>query len=294
LPLQDAGQWLLTTIYGVVSHVSVFQVLGAYGVAIVVMTIIIRLALAPLQQFQLVTQRKTMAEQRKLAPQVADLRKKYKKDTQRLNSEMMKLYQEHGVNPLGGLIGCLPLVVQMPILSALYFVFRFRAPSLHLPTHFLFVQNLNDIPMQHAMVAIAGIGIPQITYLVFPVLAAITTLVQTRMMQMPPPPNPTDQELQTIQMQRTMMLISPLLIGYFALTVPVALGLYWFIGNCVSIIQQSFVVGWGNLLPSRFRTVAGGAPAPPSRGSLPGPQPGSSPRPKNGGGNPKKPKRQTP
>jgi len=293
LPLQDAGQWLLTTIYGVVSHVSVFQVLGAYGVAIVVMTIIIRLALAPLQQFQLVTQRKTMAEQRKLAPQVADLRKKYKKDTQRLNSEMMKLYQEHGVNPLGGLIGCLPLVVQMPILSALYFVFRFRAPSLHLPTHFLFVQNLNDIPMQHAMVAIAGIGIPHITYLVFPVLAAITTLVQTRMMQMPPPPNPTDQELQTIQMQRTMMLISPLLIGYFALTVPVALGLYWFIGNCVSIIQQSFVVGWGNLLPSRFRTVAGGAPAPPSRGSLPGPQTGSYTRTKNGG-NPKKPKRQTP
>ena len=113
--------------------------------------------------------------------------------------------------------------------------------------------------MQHAMVAIAGIGIPHITYLVFPVLAAITTLVQTRMMQMPPPPNPTDQELQTIQMQRTMMLISPLLIGYFALTVPVALGLYWFIGNCVSIIQQSFVVGWGNLLPSRFRTVAGGS-----------------------------------
>jgi len=51
------------------------------------------------------------------------------------------------------------------------------------------------------------------------------------------------------------------------LNVPAGLGLYWFIGNCVSIIQQSFVVGWGNLLPSRFRTVAGGAPALPSKAS---------------------------
>jgi len=51
------------------------------------------------------------------------------------------------------------------------------------------------------------------------------------------------------------------------LNVPAGLGLYWFIGNCVSIIQQSFVVGWGNLLPSRFRTVAGGAPTLPSKAS---------------------------
>ncbi len=250
----------MTTIYSFVQGLTVFEEIGAYGVAIVLMTILIRLALAPLQQFQLVTQRKTMAEQRKLAPDVQELRKKYKKDPQRLNQEMMKLYQEHGINPLGGLFGCLPLVVQMPILSALYFVFRFRAPSLHMPTHFLFVPNLNDIPTGHAIFALFGLPIPTIAYLIFPLLAALTTLVQTKMMQMPPPPNPTEQEQQTLQMQRTMVFISPLMIGYFALTVPVALALYWFVGNCVSIIQQSFVVGWGNLLPSRFRTVAGGAP----------------------------------
>ena len=51
-------------------------------------------------------------------------------------------------------------------------------------------------------------------------------------------------------MQRTMVVISPLMIGYFALQVPAGLGLYWFVGNCVSIIQQSFVVGWGNVLPA--------------------------------------------
>jgi hypothetical protein len=109
------------------------------------------------------------------------------------------------------------------------------------------------------------------------------------MLQMPPPPNPTEQELQTLQMQRTMLWISPLMIGYFALNVPAGLGLYWFIGNCVSIIQQSFVVGWGNVIPSRFRTVAGGAPSlPPNKGPGGGPKAGPAKGPKpNGGGKPK-------
>jgi YidC/Oxa1 family membrane protein insertase len=282
--------WLLSNIYGALHGIAILDTIGTYGVTIIVVTIIIRLLLAPLQQFQLVTQRKTMAEQRKLAPEVAELRKKYKKEPQKLNAEMMKLYQEHGINPLGGMIGCLPLVVQIPILTALFYVFRDWAPSAHVVAHFLFVPNLNDNPSSHLL--IHGLPIPSLEYLVFPVLAAITTLIQTRMLQMPLPPNPTDQEAQTQSMQRTMLWISPLMIGYFALNVPAGLGLYWFIGNCVSIIQQSFVVGWGNVLPARFRTVAGGSPSLPSKGY------GVTPKnltPKNlprNGSKPKKPKRQ--
>jgi YidC/Oxa1 family membrane protein insertase len=249
----------LSTIYSHVHGIAIFDAIGSYGIAIIVVTIIIRLVLAPLQQFQLVTQRKTMAEQRKLAPEVAELRKKYKKEPQKLNAEMMKLYQEHGINPLGGMIGCLPLIVQIPILTALFYVFRDWAPSAHVLAHFLFVSNLNTNPSAHLL--IAGLPIPSPAYLIFPLLAAITTLIQTRMLQMPLAPNPTDQEAQTQQMQRTMLWISPLMIGYFALNVPAGLGLYWFIGNCVSIIQQSFVVGWGNVLPARFKPGAGGAPS---------------------------------
>src|SRR5712692_2717897 len=104
--------------------VPIINSIGAYGVAIIVLTLIIRLALSPLTQFQLVTQRKTVVEQRKLAPEIAEIRKKFKKDPQKLNQETMKLYQEHGVNPLGGMIGCLPLIVQIPILTALYYVFQ--------------------------------------------------------------------------------------------------------------------------------------------------------------------------
>ncbi len=282
--------WLLNAIYIHLQGAPIVESIGAYGVAIIVLTIIIRLALAPLQQFQLVTQRKTMVEQRKLAPEVGELRKKYKKDPQKLNTEMMKLYQEHGVNPLGGLVGCLPLVVQIPILTALYYVFTDFARSHHIAAHFLFVPNLNENPNHHVM--FSGLPIPSPEYLVFPLLAALTTLIQSRMLQMPPPPNPTEQELQTQQMQRTMVWLSPLMIGYFALNVPAGLGLYWFIGNCVSIIQQSFVVGWGNVLPARFRrSVAGGSngkgESPPKKGPPGGP---GRAEPRNGS-RPKKPKR---
>lgn len=280
--------WLLQAIYNQVQGFPLVDQIGAFGVAIIVLTILIRLAMAPLQQFQLVTQRKTMVEQRKLAPEVGELRKKYKKDPQKLNAEMMKLYQEHGVNPLGGLVGCLPLIVQIPILTALYYVLTDFARSNHVAAHFLFVPNLNANPLHQPW--FAGMPIPSPEYLVFPLLAAITTLVQSRMLMMPPPVNPTEQEQQTAQMQRTMVWLSPLMIGYFALNVPAGLGLYWFIGNCVSIIQQSFVVGWGNVLPARFRrTVAGGSDARSGPVTKKGPQAGPRPNP-NSGSKPKKPK----
>src|SRR5713226_5679104 len=282
--------------------VPVINTIGAYGVAVIILTILIRLLLAPLQQFQLVTQRRTMTEQRKLAPQVAELRKKYKKEPQRVNAEMMKLYQEHGVNPLGQLVGCLPLIVQLPILTALYYVFTRFGTIHHAASPFLFIPNLNDVPRDHHL--IAGLPIPAIAYLIFPLLAAVTTFVQSKMLQMPPPPNPTEQELQTQQMQKTMVWLSPLMIGYFALNVPAGLGLYWFVGNCVSIIQQYFVVGWGSLLPARFRRIVSGGSdgkgalpprkgpdVPPRKGPDVPPRKGPDGGPKSPPGNGVKPKR---
>jgi len=275
----------LNFLYVHLQTVPLAETIGAYGIAIVILTIIIRALLSPLTYFQLRTQRKTMVEQRKLAPQVAELRKKFKKDPQKLNAEMMKLYQEHGVNPLGGLVGCLPLIVQIPILTALYYVFQDFARGAHSAAPFLFVSNLNEIPMHHLL--FAGVPIPAPAFLVFPLLSAITTFVQSKMLQQPAPPNPTEQEAQTQSMQRTMVLLSPLMIGYFALQVPAGLGLYWFVGNVVSIILQYFVVGWGNLLPKRdgggpVLAVAPKGGGGPKNGSKPGlkpsPQPGAGSR----------------
>jgi YidC/Oxa1 family membrane protein insertase len=286
--VKDPLAWLLNAIYVQLQGFPVIVTIGAYGVAIILVTIIIRLVLAPLQQFQLVRQRKTMADQRKLAPQVAELRKKYKKDPQKLNAETMKLYQEHGVNPLSGLIGCLPLVVQLPVLTALYYVFR--QANVGSP-HFLFVPNLMALPNSTHFLGLA-IPIPAIAYLVFPLLAAGTTFIQSKMLQQPPPVNPTDQELQMQQTQRMMVYFSPLMIGFFSLSVPAGLSLYWFVGNCVSIIQQSFVVGWGNLRPG-----GGGAKAvlsPPKNAGPPQGPPRQGDRlkgPANGGAQGRKPKK---
>jgi len=151
------------------------------------------------------------------------------------------------------------------VLTALYWVFR----NAHVGSpHFLFVPNLMAFPTQVPI--LAGLPIPAVAYLIFPLLAALTTFVQSKMLQAPAPPNPTEQERQTQQMQRMMVVMSPLMIGYFALQVPAGLGLYWFIGNCVSIIQQYFVVGWGSLRPKG--------------GSSPVIQPKGAGPPKNGGG----------
>ncbi len=275
---------VLNFIYVHFQDVPMLANIGAYGLAIVVLTIGIRLILSPLQQFQLVTQRKSMLEQRKLAPDVAELRKKFKKEPQRLNTEMQKLYSEHGINPFAGLVGCLPLIVQLPILTALYYVFTGFAHSAKVAAHFLFIPNLNDNPNHHLLVSLVnGIGIPEPAYFVFPLLAAATTYVQTKMLQMPPAPNLTEQEAQAQQMQKMMVWMSPLMIGYFAMNVPAGLGLYWFVGNCVSIIQQSFVVGWGNVLPARFRrTVSGGSDERGGPAPKKGPEAGPKIDPRNG------------
>jgi 60Kd inner membrane protein len=171
----------------------------------------------------------------------------------------------------------------------------FRGANVGAP-HFLFVPDLMALPTHTAL--IQGLPIPAIAYLVFPVLAAGTTFIQSKMLQQPTPPNPTEQEQQMQQTQRMMVYFSPLTIAFFSLQVPAGLGLYWFIGNCVSIIQQSFVVGWGNLRPRGGGATAQLTP-PKSGGPPPGPvKPAKPARPGNGvkgpapgGSNGRKPKK---
>jgi YidC/Oxa1 family membrane protein insertase len=208
-------------------------------------TVTVRLLLAPLFHLQLRLSRRSMDQQKKVAPQLAELRKKHKGDPQRQQQEMMALYKEHGINPLGGLSGCLPAVLQFPILTALYYVFYGNARNHTFADHFLWVPHLNDLPSTHPLVP--GLPIPTFVYLVIPLLAAGTTFVQSRMMQQPLSAVPTEQEQQTQQMTRSMQVMMPLMIAYFAIVTPAGLGLYWFMSNCVSIVQQYFVTGWGGL-----------------------------------------------
>jgi YidC/Oxa1 family membrane protein insertase len=264
-------------IYVAVAGVPLLSAVGAYGLAIVILTVIIKVILWPLYQLQLSLSRRSMLEQRKIAPELAALRKKYKGDPQKQQEEMMKLYREHGINPLGPLMGCLPALVQFPILTALYWVFLGNAHNGAFPAHFLFVPNLNDNPSSHPL--LPGLPIPNLTYLIFPLLAAATTFVQSKMIQQPPNPYATEQEQQTQQMTQSMQVMMPLMIVVFAVSTPAGLGLYWFVSNCVAIIQQYFVTGWGALRP------ANGPPPPPPPPSPP-PSSGSG-----GGRSTRKPRR---
>jgi len=196
--------------------------------------------LFPLFQAQLKLTKKSQAEQRKIAPQLAELRKKHKKDPQRLNQETMALYREHGVNPLSSLMGCLPLAVQMPVLIGLYQAIY--------NSHLAVLQHANKVFVFWDLGKAAAVSNP-LTW-VLPLLAAATTFVQSKMYQPAPADGPQDPQVaQMQQMTQSMSLLMPVMILFFAFQprIAQALVLYWIVSNIFSIFQQYTVNGWGQL-----------------------------------------------
>lgn len=180
----------------------------SYALAIVLLTVIIKVALYPLTKKQM----KSMIMMQKLAPEIKSIQEKYKnKDPQKMQQMIMDLYKKHNVNPMAG---CLPLLVQMPILIALYralFDFPFLNPE---HAHLFWVESLSQ----------------RDPYYILPIFAAITTYMQSKMT--------TNMQDQT---QRTMLYTMPVLIGWISSTVPAGLALYWVVFNVVGAIQQWFI-----------------------------------------------------
>lgn len=178
---------------------------GQYGLSILVVTLIIRLAILPLT----LKQTKNSKQMQLLQPELKKLKEKYKDDARKQQEETMKLFQKHNVNPLNG---CLPLLIQMPILLGLYHA----------------IMRNSEIS-QHTFLGMQ-LGEPNVW--VLPALAAITTYVQQKMMasQMP------------AQMQ-SLMFIFPILIFVMAIQFPSALALYWVYSNLFTIVQTYFIYG---------------------------------------------------
>lgn len=148
-----------------------------------------------------------MKAMQELQPRMKELQEKYKNNKEKLQKEMAALYKESGVNPLAG---CLPLVVQMPFLIAIFFALRdFPYEAEH--QRFLFLPNL---------------GAEDPTY-IMPALAAITTYIQSKQTM-------TDNS----QQNKMMLVFMPLFIGYISLTFPGGLVLYWVVSNIIQIVQQ--------------------------------------------------------
>jgi YidC/Oxa1 family membrane protein insertase len=235
----------------------IYSVIGNFGIAIILFTILIRLITHPLSVQQIRSGQKMQELQK--SKEWQDLQKKYKDDKQKLQQEQMKLYQEMGINPLGS---CLPTLIQFPIIIGLYqAIIRVLGGSpvqmIELYGHvypFIPISKLLPIDNQFLWmdlsqperIYILGFGIPLLA-----IIVVATTWLQSRLMT--PPTQPGDQGG---QMTQAMNLYMPLLMGYLALTFAAGLSLYFVTSNVVTIVQYAAMgkVNWRNLLPGSKAT----------------------------------------
>jgi YidC/Oxa1 family membrane protein insertase len=241
-PLEQLLKWLTTGL----NDVPPLHAIGSFGLAVIITTILIRAVLFPVFSWQLRTSRRIQAEQRKVAPQISELRKKYKREPQKLSAEMNKVYREHGISPFSGLTGCVPALVQLPVLIGLYNAIRNATSSLGagVGKGFLWIDDVSQSAAPNGNWS----HVPtHPAYLILPLLAAAFTFAQSRMMMQPQRADMTDQERSMAAVTKQMTLLFPVMIFIFGLLFPQGLALYWVTGTMFMVFQQWYVVGWGGL-----------------------------------------------
>lgn len=186
--------WLLSLIY---------KIVGNWGWAIVLLTVLIKLAFYKLSE----TSYRSMANMRKLQPRLQALKERYGDDRQRLNQAMMELYKKEKINPLGG---CLPILVQIPVFIALYWVLLESVEMRQAE----FILWLNDLSAPDP-------------YYVLPLIMGVSMLLQQKLN-----PSPLD------PIQQRIMMILPIVFTVFFAFFPAGLVLYWVVNNILSIAQQ--------------------------------------------------------
>lgn len=238
----------------------IYDVVGNnFGLAIILFTILIRIVTWPLNAQQM----KGAAAMQELQndKEWQAVQKKYAKDREKLAQEQMRFYREKGINPFGS---CLPTLIQFPIIIALYqsitralgstpldllklsrglYPFLDASELIPLNSKFLWM-NLGQpegIPMPFD-IAFLPYGFPLLA-----IIVAITTYIQAKL-TMPASPNPGDQ---TAAMSNMMSIYMPLMLGYFALTFPSGLSVYFITSNILGIIQYAMQgkANWRNLIP---------------------------------------------
>ena len=217
-----------------------------YGVAIILLTILIRVILYPLMQKQMVS----MREMQKIQPLMKAVQDKYKNDKERLNKELMALYKEHKVNPMSG---CLPLLIQMPILILLFQtlrVFDYLDPITgNIAGGFLWIASHYNVMENSELVAKAGLALSErlipfgffgIEYIgILPFLVGGTMYIQQKMTS--PGSAAGKDGGSSAQTQKMMTIMMPLMIGFMSFSLPSGLTLYWFTSTLLGIGQQYLI-----------------------------------------------------
>ena len=197
--------WLLEKLHGLV---------GNWGWAIVLLTIVIKTLFYPLQAAAY----RSMARMKAVTPRLMALRERYGDDRVRLNQAMMELYKTEKINPLGG---CLPIVVQIPVFIALYWVLLSSVEMRDAP----WIGWIQDLAAPDTLFGtIPGLNMP---IGLLPILMAVTMFIQTKLNPTPPDP-----------IQAKLMLFMPLIFSVMFFFFPSGLVLYWLVNNIYSIIQQ--------------------------------------------------------
>jgi YidC/Oxa1 family membrane protein insertase len=176
----------------------------SYGIAIILFTIIIRVLLLPLN----IKQTRSQAKMQEIQPEIKKLQEKYKNDPQKSQQEMMKLYKEHGANPMSG---CLPLIIQMPVLFAMFYAFN------HLPLDGVKFLWLPDLAQKDPLY-------------ILPILSTVTTYFSSLMIT---PKGDNPQAKQTSTMNTGMAIF----MGFMSLSFKSALVMYWVINNLLQMAQ---------------------------------------------------------
>jgi YidC/Oxa1 family membrane protein insertase len=198
-----------------------YSLVPNYGIAIILLAIIIKLIFFPLTR-KSVHSTQRMQKMQELQPQVQEIQRKYKDNPQKSQQEIMKLYKEHGVNPLSGCAGgCLPLLLQMPILFALYPVLQ------------------STIELRHAGFAlwIKDLSAPD-PYYILPIVMGISMFLQQKLLSPQPSDKMTEQQKAQMRTQRMMMYFMPIFLVFIFLSLPAGLVLYWLFYNIFSIFEQ--------------------------------------------------------
>jgi len=195
------------------------HVIGNYGVAIILLTVSVRILTFPLTQRSM----KSMKRFSVIAPQMKELQEKYGSDRDKLQEEMMKLYRQKGMNPLSAMGGgCVPILIQMPFMIALYFALQTSIELRHAPFAFW----INDLSAPENFFSVAGLPIR-----LLPLLMGGSMFLQQRLT---PAPNADPQ-------QRQMMSLMSVVFTFMFYQFPSGLVLYWFVSNLLGIAQQLFV-----------------------------------------------------
>ena len=208
-----------------------------FGLAIIILVLIVRTLLHPITKYGQINMVRMQQKMGEFTPKVEELKKKYGNDKARLQQETMKLYREHGVNPAGQILGCLPMFLQMPIWVALFLSLSNNIGMRHQPLHFTWI---HDLTAQDALYTFSS-PLPLIgeSFNLLPLLVAVFMYLQQKLQPKPKPnPNMSDQQRQQQEMMQKMMPMMSIMMLIFFYKMPSGLNLYIMFSSLFGTVEQ--------------------------------------------------------